>query len=164
MLQPPQPGDPAPDFALPPAPGAAPVRLSDHRGRGPVVLLFFPLAWSRACTRELCTVRDDHASYLALGTRVLGISVDSPFALAEWGRQERFGFPLLSDFNRDVSRAYGAIYDDFFGLQGVSKRASFIIDEEGVVRYREVLEDADRQPDFAAIQQSLRALVERSAC
>jgi peroxiredoxin len=151
-------GDRAPDFALPRSPGEPAVRLADYLGTKNVVLLFFPLAWSSVCTAELCSVRDDHAAYAGLDAEVLGVSVDSPYALSAWAREQGFPFPLLSDFNRDVSRSYGALYDDFHGLAGVSKRAAFVVDKRGVIRHREVLEDARLQPDFAAVRAVLAGL------
>lgn len=149
-------GDPAPDFSLPAAPGKPAVSLSGLRGR-PVVLLFFPLAWSSVCTAELCAIRDD-AGWRALAAEILAISVDSPFALAAWARHESLPFTLLSDFNREASRAYGALYEDFYGLRGVSKRSAFVVDADGLVAYVEVLEDAGKQPDLAAVREVLASL------
>lgn len=151
-------GRPAPEFSLPHKPGEDPVRLSDFRGRDHVVLLFFPLAWTSTCTRELCSVRDHYDRYRALGATVLGISVDSPFALQRWSREEDFPFPLLSDFNRRAAGSYGALYDELMGLEGVAKRAAFVIDRDGLVRYAEVLEDAGQLPDLAAVQAVLADL------
>jgi peroxiredoxin len=153
-----QSGDPAPGFELPHNPGEPPVRLADLTARGNVVLLFFPLAWSPTCTQEMCMLRDDYDRFGDLDAKVVGVSVDSPFALRAWAAEERFPFPLLSDFNRQVSRAYGALYDDFFGLQGVSKRAAFVIDRGGVVRYAEVLDDAGQIPDLGAVEKTLKSL------
>lgn len=150
-------GDPAPDFALPRRPGQPPVRLSDFRGRK-VVLLFVPLAFSSVCTRELCGVRDDYAAYRELDAEVLGVSVDSPFALQAWAEQQGIPFSLLSDFNKSTSRAYGALYDDYYGLQGVSKRAAFVVDREGRLAYSQVLEDSGDLPDLAAIRSTLAQL------
>lgn len=153
-----EPGDQAPDFSLPRTPGEPPVSLAELLADGPAVLLFFPLAWSSVCTRELCRVRDDYADYGALDATVAGISVDSPFTLQAWAREQGFPFPLLSDFNCETSAAYGALYEDFFGLQGVSKRAVFVVDGDGVVRHAEVLEDAGELPDLAAAREVLAAL------
>ena len=153
-----QPGDDAPAFQLPHVPGESPVSLDQLTSDGPAVLLFFPLAWSPVCTQELCTVRDDLGRYHELDARVVGISVDSPFALQAWAKDQGFDFPLLSDFNGDASRAYGALYDEFFGMKGVSKRAAFVVDEDGVVRYAEVLEDASKVPDLDAVRKVLRDL------
>jgi peroxiredoxin len=148
-------GEPAPDFALRGTQSDEAVRLSSYQGRQNVVLLFFPLAWTSVCTKEMCTVRDSYAEYGKLGAQVLGISVDSPFALKAWSKEEGFPFPLLSDFNREASASYGALYDNLMGLKGVSKRAAFVIDRAGVVRHAQVLEKASDLPDFAAIQRVL---------
>jgi peroxiredoxin len=153
-----RPGDPAPELALPHVPGEPPVRLSDLTARGNVVLLFFPLAWSPTCSVEMCTLRDDYDRYGDLDAEVVGVSVDSPFALRAWAAEKKFPFPLLSDFNRRTSRDYGALYEEFFGMQGVSKRAAFVIDRAGVVRYAEVLENAGEIPDLGAVKQTLQSL------
>jgi peroxiredoxin len=151
-------GEPAPDFALRGTQSDEPVRLSSFKGQQNVVLLFFPLAWTSVCTKELCSIRDSYAEYGRLGAQVLGVSVDSPFALKAWSKEEGFPFPLLSDFNREVSASYGALYDNLMGLRGVSKRAAFVIDRAGVLRHAQVLEKASDLPDFAAVQQVLSDL------
>lgn len=148
-------GEPAPDFALRGSQGNDPVRLSSFKGQNNVVLLFFPLAWTSVCTKEMCSIRDSYADYGKLDAKVLGISVDSAFALKAWAKEEGFPFPLLSDFNKDVSASYGALYDDLMGLKGVSKRAAFVIDRGGVVRHAEVLEKASDLPDFDAVKRVL---------
>lgn len=151
-------GQSAPDFSLPHIPGQEPVRLSTYRGEKNVVLLFFPLAWSSVCTQELCTLRDDYDRYADLDAEVLGVSVDSPFALQAWTKEQGFQFPLLSDFNREVSRLYGVLYDDLLGLHGVSKRAAFVIDKQGVVRHAEVCPTAGDLPNLESIRQTLANL------
>jgi len=134
------------------------VSLSDHSGKN-VVLLFFPFAYTGVCTTELCTVRDSLASYEALQAQILAISVDSPFTLAKFKEDNKLNFPLLSDFNKTASQAYGAFYDEFvFGLKGVSKRAAFVLDAEGTVKHVEVLESAGDLPSFDAINSALEAL------
>lgn len=150
-------GQPAPDFTLT-SHDKQPVTLSEQRGKN-VVLLFFPAAFTSVCTAELCNVRDNQSEYNNLNAQVYGISVDMPFTLAEFGKQQGLTFPLLSDFNKDVSTAYGSLYDTFaFGMKGVSKRAAFVIDKEGVVRYAEVLENAGEQPSFEKINETLKSL------
>ncbi|MEM7050398.1 MAG: redoxin domain-containing protein [Acidobacteriota bacterium] len=151
-------GQTAPDFSLVRNPGENPVSLSDFGGQKNVVLLFFPLAWSSVCTAELCSTRDSYQQYGDLDAEVVGISVDSPFALQAWSREQSFPFPLLSDFNKDVSKSYGALFEDLMGFRGVSKRAAFVIDKSGVVRYAEVLESAGDQPNFDAIREVLGQL------
>lgn len=151
-------GRQAPDFTLPHKPGEAPVQLSDYRGQKNVVLLFFPLAWSPVCTDELCATRDSYAHYAEVDAEVLGISVDSPFALQAWADEQGFQFPLLSDFNKDVSKRYGVLYEDLLGLRGVAKRAAFVVDKEGKVRYAEVCPTPKDLPDSAAIRGVLKDL------
>jgi len=150
-------GDPAPDFKLP-GTEVDPVSLSAFRGEKNVVVLFFPLAWTGVCTNEMCSIRDSHSKYEELDAQVLGISVDSPFALKAWSKEQGFNFPLLSDFNREAARDYDALYDELMGFKGVAKRAAFVIDKEGIVRYAEVLEKASDLPNFEAIQESLSSL------
>ncbi len=151
-------GDTAPDFSLSGTQSADPVSLDDFRGEKNVLLLFFPLAWTGVCTKEMCGIRDSYSKYDGLDAQVLGISVDSPFALKAWAKEEGLEFPLLSDFNRKAARAYDAIYDQLLGFEGVAKRAAFVIDKEGIVQYAEVLESAADLPDFEAIEQTLSSL------
>lgn len=149
-------GMPAPDFTLYDTEKNQ-VTLSSFKGKQ-VILLFFPMAFTGVCTKELCAVRDGIAVYNNANAVVLGISVDSPFTLAKFKETEKLNFPLLSDFNKEVSTAYGAIYDNFIGwMKGVSKRAAFVIDANGIVQYAEVLENAGELPNFTAIQQVLAA-------
>ncbi len=134
------------------------VALADYAGR-PLVLLFFPLAFTSVCTTELCSVRDNLAAYNVKGADVVGISVDSLFTLEKFKAEQKLPFALLSDFNHDTSRAYDAIYETFgFGMKGVSKRAAFVIDGAGIVRYAEVLDNAGELPDLAAVQKTLASL------
>ena len=132
--------------------------LSDYRDKK-VLLLFFPLAFTSVCTAELCDVRDTLKKYEALNVQPIGISVDSLYTLARYKQEQNLNFPLLSDFNKDVSTAYGVLYQAFgYGMKGVSKRAAFIIDEGGIIQYAEVLENASHQPNFIAIEVKLREL------
>lgn len=135
------------------------VSLSDFKEKN-VVLLFFPLAFSSTCTAELCSVRDSIALYNNTNTQVLGISIDSLFTLNKFKADQNLNFPLLSDFNKDVASAYGVLYRTFpsFEMNGVSKRAAFVIDKNGVVQYSEVCASPGDQPDFAAIQETLGLL------
>lgn len=149
-------GDLAPNFNLPNTSNEA-VSLESFRGQ-PVVVLFFPLAFTGVCTAEMCTMRDNMAQYNGFNAQVLGISVDSPFTLSQFKDKENLNFPLLSDFNKKASEAYGIVYKDFFGLVGVAKRSAFVVDANGKVAYAEVLENAGNQPDYSAIQQTLRSL------
>ena len=132
-----------------------PVALENYKGKN-VVLLFFPLAFTSVCTTELCTMRDDIAIYNNLNTDVIAISVDSPQTLNRFKEDQKLNFTLLSDFNKEVSRAYGSLYEEFaMGMKGVSKRSAFVIDGEGTVRYAEVLESAGDLPNFVAIKETL---------
>lgn len=149
-------GQPAPAFTLVNT-DKQPVSLSSFKGQN-VVLLFFPLAFTSVCTAELCSVRDSIAQYNGMDAKVLGISVDSLFTLGKFKAEEQLNFDLLSDFNKEVSEAYGALYSEFFGMKGVSKRAAFVIDREGAVQYAEVLEDAGQQPNFTLILKTLEEL------
>ena len=127
------------------------VALADYKGKK-VVIHFFPLAFTGTCTKQLCTMRDNFGYYEGLNAQIIGISVDSPFVLAKFKEEYNYQFPLLSDFNKEVSTAYGAIYDEFImGMKGVSKRAAFVLDEEQRIIYAEVLETATDLPDFEAI-------------
>lgn len=150
-------GQPAPDFTLT-SHDKQPVILSQQRGKN-VVLLFFPAAFTSVCTAELCNVRDNQSDYNDLNAQVYGISVDMPFTLAEYAKQQALTFPLLSDFNKEASTAYGSIYADWaFGMKGVSKRSAFVIDKDGIIRYAEVLENAGEQPSFERINATLKSL------
>lgn len=135
------------------------VSLTDHKGKN-VVLLFFPLAFTSVCTAELCSVRDNISLYNDAGAQVFGISVDSLFTLDKFKKEQQLNYPLLSDFNKTAAASYGVLYDTFpaFEMQGVSKRAAFVIDKNGIVQYSEVCPTPGDQPDFAAIQQVLSSL------
>ena len=131
------------------------VSLADYKGKN-LLILFFPLAFSSVCTAELCSVRDNISMFQNVNADVLGISVDSLYTLAAFKTDHNLNFPLLSDFNKEVSAAYGALYETFgFGMKGVSKRAAFIVDADGMIAYAEVLEKAGDQPDFLAIKEVL---------
>lgn len=152
-----QKGQQAPDFILKDSERNE-VSLSAQKGKN-VLLLFFPQAFTGVCTTELCNIRDNIASYNNVNASVFGISVDSPFTLAKFKEEQKLNFPLLSDFNKEVSASYGALYDFFIGwMKGVSKRSAFVIDKEGVVQYAEVLENAPDLPNFEAINQTLASL------
>lgn len=147
-------GQKAPDFSLYDSTKNK-VTLSDLKGKQ-VLLLFFPQAFTSVCTKELCNVRDNIAQYNQVNAQVLGISVDSIFTLAKFKEEQQLNFPLLSDFNKEVSQAYGALYEAWiFDMKGVSKRSAFVIDEAGIVQYAEVLENAGDLPNFEAIEAAL---------
>ena len=134
------------------------VSLSGLAGQN-VVILFFPQAFTGVCTTELCSVRDNLSIYEGLNATVLAISVDSIFTLSKFKELQGFNFRLLSDFNKEVSDSYGALYDTFvFGMKGVSKRSAFVVDKTGTVRYAQVLESAGDLPDFEAVKSTLQDL------
>ncbi|MEZ2334134.1 redoxin domain-containing protein [Mucilaginibacter sp. RCC_168] len=150
-----QAGQAAPQFSLL-STDIKSVSLADFKGKK-VVVHFFPLAFTGVCTTQLCTMRDSFGYYDGLNAVILGISVDSPFTLAKFKAENNYQFDLLSDFNKEVSSAYGALYEEFvLGLKGVSKRSAFVIDEEQNIIYAEVLEDAGQLPDFAAIAEIVK--------
>src|SRR5262249_36073023 len=134
-----------------------PVSLAGGRGR-PVILAFFPAAFSDTCTKELCTLRDGLGKLNHVEAQVYGISVDSFFALKAFRDHEKLTFPLLSDFNKVVIRDYGVFNEDMIGLKGLAKRAVFVLDADGVVRYREVLEDARDEPRYEDVYAAVAAL------
>ena len=149
-----KPGQQAPDFTLYDS-AKNKVSLQGYKGKK-VVLLFFPLAFTSVCTKELCYVRDNITLFNNIEAQVLGISVDSLYTLAKFKEEQGLNFPLLSDFNKEVSKAYGALYDEFsYGMKGVSKRASFVIDPQGTIKYADVLANAGDLPNFEAIQSAL---------
>jgi glutaredoxin-dependent peroxiredoxin len=148
---------PAPDFTLFDSEKKE-VTLSAQKDSN-VVLLFFPLAFTSVCTKELCSVRDNIEWYNNVDAKVFGISVDALQTLAKFKEDQKLNFTLLSDFNKDVSRTYDAIYETFgYNMKGVSKRSAFVIDKVGIVRYAEVLENAGELPDFEAVQKTLSGL------
>lgn len=150
-------GQSAPDFSLRDTDKNV-VTLSEQKGKN-VVLLFYPLAFTSTCTKELCMVRDNLSFYNNVNAQVYGISVDSLFAQGVFKKEQSINFPLLSDFNKTASTAYDTIYDHWFNdMDGVSKRSAFVIDKDGIVRYAEVLENAGDIPDFTAIEKCLSSL------
>ena len=152
-----QPGDIAPDFRLR-ASDKSQIKLSDFRGKN-VVLLFYPLAFTGVCTKELSLMRDSLAEYEALNAQILAISADSLYVLAKWKQELEFNFPMLSDFNKTVCRKYDTLYKTFvFEMKNVPKRSAFVIDKDGIVRYAEVLENAGDLPDFEALHAILKGL------
>ncbi len=149
-------GQQAPDFSLK-SNKMQDVKLSELRGNK-LLLLFVPLAFTGVCTKELCGMRDSLKEYEGLDCKVFGLSTDSPFALDAWAKEQGYQFPLLSDYNRETAREYGALYEDLMGFKGVCKRSAFVIDRDGVLRYAEVLADARNLPNFDAIKDCLKQL------
>lgn len=151
-------GDKAPDFSLYSSEKEL-INLQDFQGKN-VVLLFFPLAFTSTCTKEMCATRDDMSIYNELNTEVLGISIDTTSSLARFKQDLNLNFKLLSDFNKEVIRSYDVVYEEYgLGMKGVGKRAVYVIDGEGIIRHIEVLEKAGNMPDLEAIKEALRSLV-----
>jgi peroxiredoxin len=150
-------GSKAPDFTLPNQ-NRESVTLSQELGHGTVVLAFFPGAFSGTCTSEACNFRDTMSNFKNVNAKVLGVSTDTFFALKAWDDQQRLGFPLLSDYNKEVINRYGVVNPDMIGLKNIAKRAVFVIDTSGVVRYREVLDDARNEPDYKKLNEALSTI------
>lgn len=147
-------GSRAPDFTLYNSEKQK-VSLSDYKDKN-VVLLFFPLAFTSVCTKELCSIRDNIGTFNNSSATVLAISVDSPQTLAKFKEEQKLNFPLLSDFNKTVSEEYGCLYEMFsLGMRGVSKRSAFVIDKDGIIQYAEVLENAGEEPDYESVKTCL---------
>ncbi len=125
-----------------------------------ILILFFPFSFSSVCTAELCAVRDNLQVYNNAKVKVMGISVDSLYTLHQFKKEQQINFTLLSDFNKTVSKDYGVLYDVFpaFEMQGVSKRAAFIIDKNGLIQYAEICATPGDTPDFTAIQSKIASL------
>jgi peroxiredoxin len=149
-------GAQAPDFTLPNQ-NREPVTMSQQWKQGPVVLAFFPAAFSSVCTTEMCAFQNDLSGLSAIKAQVFGISVDTFFALAAFAKDIKAAFPLLSDFNKEVIQAYDVLNPDMIGLKGIAKRSVFVIDRRGTVRYAEVLEDARNEPNYAAVRAAAEA-------
>lgn len=150
-------GSKAPDFTLMNQ-DHQPVTLSAALRKGPVVLAFFPGAFSSVCTNEMCTFRDSLGTLDRAGAQVIGVSTDTFFTLKAWADQQGFDFPLLSDYNKDVIRTYDVVNPDMIGLKNIAKRAVFVIDDAGMVRHREVLEDARNEPNYDDVHAALSTL------
>lgn len=128
-------GTPAPDFELILKPGEAPLRLSDYLGEKKVVLMFFPLAFSGTCTAEMCAVAENYSAWTDLNAEVIGISIDSPYVNQRFAAETGAEFPIVSDFNKDVSAEYDALIDEMGGMKGVTDRVVYVIGTDGVISY-----------------------------
>jgi glutaredoxin-dependent peroxiredoxin len=151
-------GDKAPTFALKTLKSGKliDVHIADEIGKRQIVLLFFPLAFTSVCTKEMCDVSGALSDYVSLDAVAYGISVDSPFAQEAFAKANRISVTLLSDFNREVSALYGVLFKEFLGLKGVSKRAAFVIGMDGKIRYAESSDDPAKLPDFVRVKDALR--------
>ena len=150
-------GEKAPHFALQNAEGKV-IDLNDYIGKGPIVVLFFPLAFTGVCTTEMCTIRDNMKAMSESNATVFGVSVDSFFTLAQFKSMNNLNFDLLSDFNKKAIRAYDVYNGDHFGMDGVAKRSAFVIDKDGVIQYAEVLDDAGHEPNYSSILEKIQEL------
>jgi peroxiredoxin len=155
-------GDDAPDFTAPLADGdVGSFTLSEHLEEAPIVLAFFPAAFTGTCTTEMCTFRDQMANFEDVGAAVYGISIDTPFTLNEFREQNELNFGLLSDTNREVIDAYD-ISMDFadLGVRNVAKRAVFVVDGSGTVTYTWVSDDPGVEPDYDEVAEAADAASE----
>lgn len=152
-------GQRVPDFVLPDA-DKKERRLSEFTQKGKTVLLFFPFAFSGVCDKEMCTFRDSAAKYNSMSAQPVGISVDSAFALKVFAQTYGIQFPLLSDFNKKVSKAYGVLHEKWvaLGYKGVSKRAAFVLDGKGILRYKWVTDNPGEEPPYEEIVSALSKL------
>ncbi len=150
-------GQKAPNFNLPDTDKNM-VSLEALKGKN-MVLLFFPPPFTGVCTKELCQTRDELAIFNGMNAQVFGISVDMSFSLGKFKEVNQLNFPLLSDFNKEAIGAYDIRNESFAaGFKGVAKRASFVIDKEGIVRFAEVLPNPGDYPNFDGIKKALEAI------
>ena len=150
-------GSKAPDFNLKTktAEGLKDIKLSDNFGKKQTVLLFFPLAFTGVCTTELCDISNGLSAYSSLGAEVIGISVDSPFAQEAWATANKITIPLVSDLNKETTKAYEVLFPGLAGIGDTSARAAFVIGQDGVVKYAEQTATPKDLPNFAAVKAAL---------
>lgn len=153
-------GTKAPDFTLKSKQGEnlVDVKLSERLAQKNVVLLFFPLAFTGVCTQEMCDVSQGLNAYRELGTDVIAVSVDSPFAQEAWAKKENIGVTLVSDLNKEVTKAYDVLFPGLAGIGDSAARAAFVIDRSGTIRYAEQTPSPKEIPNFGAIKAALRDL------
>ncbi len=150
-------GDQAPDFELIESMESY-WKLSEHLGGKSILLLFFPLAYTPVCQKELCSMRDDFSAFLGLDADIIAASVDSPFVLAKWKEELGLQFPLLSDFNNKVCQEFSACHAELGPLHGVAKRSAFVIDNKGKIRYSWISDDPGILPPVEEIKKVLNRL------
>lgn len=158
-------GTKAPDFKLSSKKddGLKLVSLSEHTANGPVLILFFPMAFTGVCTEELCSVTQGIEQYQKVGATVLAISGDNPFAQEAWAKKEGISLTLLSDYEHTTAKSYDVAYDSFLpqvnlGMGGVAKRSAFVVGTDGVITYAESSDDPKQLPNFTAILAAVSAL------
>ncbi len=151
-------GDQAPDFNLRSNDGEM-TSISGQRGSN-VVLAFFPASFTGVCETELCTFRDSLSSFNDMNAKVFGISVDPPFSQAEFASRNELNFPVLSDFNRAATSAYGVELHDLAGIEGytVAQRSVFVIDGDGVVRWSWISDSPLNEPPYDEVSAAVAAL------
>jgi peroxiredoxin len=152
-------GDDAPTFSAPLADGSiGEFVLADRLDEAPLVLAFFPGAFTEVCSHEMSTFQDRLEAFEAAGGAVYGISVDTPFALNEFRDQLGLGFGLISDTNREIVDAYGVAMDFAgLGVRNVAKRAVFVIDASGTVTYAWISDDPGVEPDYDELEDAVAA-------
>lgn len=150
-------GSQAPDFTLKTktAEGLKDIKLSDNFGKKQTVLLFFPLAYTSVCTAEMCDISNGLGAYESLGADVIGISVDSPFSQEAWAKSSGIKLTLVSDLNKETTKAYGVLFPGLAGIGDTSARAAFVIGKDGVVKYAEQTATPKDLPDFEAVKAAL---------
>ena len=135
------------------------ISLSDFSGKN-IVLAFVPGAFTGVCTKEICTLQDAVTNLSNLDAEVIGVSVDAPFSNKAWADQNKVTFPILSDYSREMVNAFGCYHEDFAGMGGytAAKRSVFIIDKEGVIRYKWISDDPGVEPNYDEIKAELKKL------
>ena len=153
-------GSKAPDFTLKSkqASGVVDVKLSDNFGKKNTVLLFFPLAFTGVCTKEMCDITAGMNSYSGLNADVIGVSVDSPFAQEAWAQKEKIGVTLVSDLNKETIKKYDVVFPMLAGVGDTAARAAFVIDKSGTVQYSEQTPTPKDLPNFDAVKATLAKL------
>ena len=153
-------GTKAPDFNLKSkqASGLADVKLSNNFGKKNTVLLFFPLAFTSVCTKEMCDLTAGLGAYTSLNADVIGVSVDSPFTQEAWAKTNNIQVKLASDLNKTVTKAYDVLFPMLAGVGDTSARAAFVIDKNGVVQYSEQTATPKELPNFDAVKAALAKL------
>jgi peroxiredoxin len=152
-------GDEAPDFTAPLATGSIEsFTLSEHLDEAPLVLAFFPAAFTGTCTTEMVTFQERLADFGAVGANVYGISIDTPFTLNEFRERNGVEFPLISDTNREIIHKYGVSMDFAdLGVHDVAKRSVFVVDADGEVRFKWESDDPGVEPDYEAVEEAAGA-------
>jgi len=153
-------GSKAPDFTLKSkqASGLVDVKLSNNCGKKNTVVLFFPLAFTSVCTKEMCDLTACMTPFQGLNADVIAISVDSPFAQEAWAQKEKIGITLASDLNKEVIKQYGVVFPMLAGVCDTAARAAFVIDKNGVIQYSEQTPTPKDLPNFEAVKAALGKL------